>query len=87
MSTIKESAQGIRIAGKAMRMVGQPHPEYAKVLKAGNCFYSLKDANNPEVLMVPVGCVGIIHDDADNQISVVRNDCQAARRAIRKANN
>lgn len=34
---------------------------------------------------IPVGRVGIIHSD-DKQISVVRDDCKAARKAIQQQN-
>lgn len=56
------------------------------IINAGDIFTHLKYVNRPVEMMIPFGCIGIIHRTKDSdigEISVVRDDCKAANKAKR----
>jgi hypothetical protein len=71
----KKANQGVRQAGK-------PSVAGTQLLKVGEKFISLRFPNKPEELIIPEGTVGIVHTDAVNEISVLRDDSQVVRRFI-----
>ncbi len=78
---ILEAEQGVRQSGK-------PTTDGNVTLFAGDLFKCTKYPNNtnPRIYAIPKGCIGIVHDDDVEKISVVRDDCQAARRWLNKHN-
>ena len=76
---IEDSPQGVR-------MQGIPEiPSDKRILFPGEVFLCTKFPNLPaKRLKIPEGCIGVHHDDEAMKISVIRDDCQAARRAKTK---
>lgn len=78
LTPVKLGQQGVRQKGRSAT------GDSRKYLSPGDMFYSTRYPNKPELLQIPERCIGIIHDDAEEQISVIWDDCQAARRFRRK---
>ena len=80
MSTIKFAQQGVR-------QLGWPQKEGIVVLMPGDIFNKVtSDAMSNEHLIIPKGTIGIFHiDETPFSISIIRDDCKAARKAIRLA--
>jgi hypothetical protein len=70
----------MKLANQGVRQKGKPINAQAHTLSSGDKFISLRFPNKPEELVIPEGAVGIVHNDAENEISIVRDDSQAARR-------
>ena len=76
----EEAKQGVRQPGVPARIRGQGL--VPGILKAGDTFRYILDDGTTDYRLIPSGCIGVFHYE-DKQISVIRDDCQAARRAIR----
>lgn len=80
---------GIRYAKQGVRQKAWiTSPPF--ILNAGDFFCNINDIKDPQYQTIPDGCIGVVHDDGDfeygtGEVSVIRDDCQAARRAKRKA--
>lgn len=84
MKPIKFAKQGVRQAGFSSMAAN------ITVLKPGDVFISLSTAvGEAEDLTIPDGCIGIMHYDEGlfTSVSVIRDDCKAARKALHKANS
>jgi hypothetical protein len=81
MSTIKIADQGVRQPAVVKRNLPADVPG---VLLPGRIIINMRYVNRPEEQTIPEGCIGIVHE-ADKQISIVRDDCKAARKAINAA--
>lgn len=82
MSTTKLAPQGIRQPAVVKRILPN---DKSNILLPGRIIISMKYPNRPEEQSIPEGCIGIIHTDSVKEISIVRDDCKAARKAIRLA--
>lgn len=80
--SIKNANQGVRQPAVVKRILPTDLPN---ILLPGRTIINLKYPNRPEEQTIPEGCIGIIHIDDVKQISIVRDDCKAARKAIRAA--
>ena len=73
----------MKVAMQGVRQKGHPKTASTSILKQGEVFISMRFPNKPEEFTVPEGCVGIVHKE-DKEVSIVRDDCQAVRRAVAK---
>lgn len=74
--------KNIKFAEQGVHQSGIPVWETI-VLKAGDTFTTKEN----EILTIPVGAVGIVHlgiPSSETTISVIRDDCKAARKALKK---
>lgn len=71
-------------AEQGIRQKGRPTVPGKKLLLPGDTFVSTRYPNAPETLTIPLQCVGLVHNDGEETISVVYEDCQAAKRFIKK---
>ena len=78
MNNIKLAKQGIHQNGFS-KIIGKT------ILKPGDVFIAMPIVGTTEDLVIPVGCIGVIHIDIGNPttVSVIRDDCKAARKALR----
>lgn len=74
------------IAEQGVRQPGKANEAGKVTLFQNDLFTSTRFPNKPRLMVIPKGCIGIVHEDAENEISVVRDDCQAARRWLNKHN-
>lgn len=80
MNTIKFAKQGIR------QMASLPEANDGQVLKPGSSFILHNTADDGTIVYIEQGTIGIVHkEDGDCTVSVIRDDCKAARRALRNA--
>ena len=75
MATIKFAQQGIRQNGFTNDL-------RKTILKPGDVFIAMSAIGMTEDFAIPSGCIGVVHVTT---ISVIRDDCKAARKAMRLA--
>ncbi len=70
----------VPLAEHGARQKGKPTVDGKRILNSGDTFISLRFPNKPQTLAIPENCIGIVHDDPTEGISVLWADCQTARR-------
>lgn len=70
----------IILAEEGIRQKGKPTVAGTHTIEEGETFVSLRFPNKPQTLTIPKNHIGVVHNDAENQISVIWHNCQAARR-------
>lgn len=79
METIKFAQQGVR------QKASLPIANNGQILRPGNSFI-FHDTSSDKIVTIEKGTIGIVHkDNGDCTVSVIRDDCKAARKAIRLA--
>lgn len=68
------------MAEHGLRQKGKSTIEGKRTLVEGDTFVSLRYPNRPITKTIPVLCIGIVHDDPEEGISVIWEQSQAARR-------
>lgn len=81
---MKTADQGVRQPAIAKRILPTDMPN---ILMPGRAIVHLKYPNNPEEQIIPEGCIGIIHTGNVKEISIIRDDCKTARKALREASS
>lgn len=76
---MKFATQGVR------QMASLPLAENGQILRPGESFirHNTPSTSEGDIVFIPQGTIGIVHkSDGDVTISVISDDCKAARRAI-----
>lgn len=74
-------------ASEGVRQKGKPSDIAKHTLLPNDAFVCTRYPNVPVVKTIKEGTIGIVHDDIPEMISVIRDDCQAARRWTNKKSN
>ena len=72
-------------AKQGTRQPGIVYAEPGAILKPGDYYFTTGEYGCLNRWRIQEGTIGIYHGDEELQVSVIRDDCQAARRAIRAA--
>lgn len=77
----------IRKATEGLKMRGTLSGDFKPILMPGQTYISLKMPTKPEVLVIPLGYVGVVHANGGvvNSISVVSENSKIARRTLKQS--
>lgn len=79
MNEVLFASQGVRI------LATPASPTRNNVIEAGKEINTISNIDDSTTLRIPTGCIGVIHRDVGKEmtISIIRDDCKAARKAIK----